>query len=390
VGGALPGVLETYTQACPPALEEGPFTATDWDALHPGEVRHADATQKTFDSDGGNPLNATLTDPVAGGVTACRTSPSSTDDPGAATYRLPVTCTGYTLMGSPTVVADYLVSGDFPQIAARLWDVAPDTTQTLVSHALYRPRLDNLGPQVFQLHPSGWRFAAGHTVKLELLGQSSPYGRASNGTFSVTVSNLELRLPVREVPDACAIQGPAPFVFPPTTPDGTVFATVRGKRFQVSNAGTPAQRKVLGQARERNSATAIVGDPVANGAQLRVIAEGGTDSDQTFSLPASGWKRTGTSGFRYSGRIPAGQVKTVSIRKTARGTLQMSVLIQGRTGPLNVVPPNPGDDGGFLLYLTGGATYCVGFGGAAGGREVRDSSAQWSVQSPTASACPIP
>ena len=38
-GGPLPGVLETYTQACPPALEEGPFTAADWDALHPGEVR---------------------------------------------------------------------------------------------------------------------------------------------------------------------------------------------------------------------------------------------------------------------------------------------------------------------------------------------------------------
>src|SRR6185369_768127 len=141
-GGPLPGILETYTQACPPAVEEGPFTATDWDALHPGEVRLADAAMKTFDSAGGNALNATLTDPVAGGATSCRVAPSSADDPGAATYRLPVACTGYTLMGSPTVIADVMASGDFPQIASRLWDVAPDSTQTLVAHALYRPRLD--------------------------------------------------------------------------------------------------------------------------------------------------------------------------------------------------------------------------------------------------------
>ena len=30
--------------------------------------------------------------------------------------------------------------------------------QTLVAHTVYRPRSDNRGPQVFQLHPNGWRF----------------------------------------------------------------------------------------------------------------------------------------------------------------------------------------------------------------------------------------
>ena len=55
---------------------------------------------------------------------------------------------------------------------------------------------------MFQLHANGWRFAPGHTVKLELLGRDTPYGRASNGTFSVKVSSLEVRLPVRERPGA--------------------------------------------------------------------------------------------------------------------------------------------------------------------------------------------
>ncbi len=57
-------------------------------------------------------------------------------------------------------------------------------------------------PQVFQLHPGAWHFAAGHIPKLELLGQDSPYARTSNGQFSIAVSDLQLRLPVHEAPGA--------------------------------------------------------------------------------------------------------------------------------------------------------------------------------------------
>ena len=41
----------------------------------------------------------------------------------------------------------------------------------------------------FQLHGNGWRFAAGHVPKLELLGQDAPYLRPSNGAFQVTVQD---------------------------------------------------------------------------------------------------------------------------------------------------------------------------------------------------------
>jgi hypothetical protein len=51
---------------------------------------------------------------------------------------------------------------------------------------------------VWQLHANGWRFAAGHVAKLELLGADPPYARPSNGTFQVGVADLDLRLPVRE------------------------------------------------------------------------------------------------------------------------------------------------------------------------------------------------
>ena len=311
----------------------------------------------------------------------------------------------YTLMGSPTVVADLAVSGEFSEIVARLWEVAPDGTQSLVTHGLYRPRLDNLGPQVFQLHPTSWQFNAGYGAKLELLGQSSPYGRASNGTFTITATNVEVRLPVHETPGSCpAVQSPAPPVFPPTVPEATTTTTtpsttttttqpppaqlVRGSSFRVRNPGYETQRKVTGQARERNSNDTIVGDPVASGASLEVVANGATSSVQTFDLPKEGWRRIGSFGFQYSNRLPGGPVSKASIKKTSNGTLQMKLVILGRYGSLTVVPPNPGSDGGFVLTLGGGDRYCVGFRGAAGGVAVRDDATQWYVKSPTAEACP--
>ncbi|MHB8532355.1 MAG: hypothetical protein ACYDC2_06515, partial [Solirubrobacteraceae bacterium] len=51
------------------------------------------------------------------------------------------------------------------------------------------------GNITFQLHGNGYRFAPGDTVKLQLLGRDNPYYRASNGTFTVEVSNLTVALP---------------------------------------------------------------------------------------------------------------------------------------------------------------------------------------------------
>ena len=75
--------------------------------------------------------------------------------------------------------------------------VQPLDEQTLVARGDYRlnPGAPD-GTQVFQLHPGAWHFAAGHVPELELLGRDSPYLRASNGTFSITVTGLRLRLPV--------------------------------------------------------------------------------------------------------------------------------------------------------------------------------------------------
>jgi hypothetical protein len=227
-GTSVPPV-EVYTQACNGSAQAGPFTAADWASLRPGEVRLADAGPKNFDSAGGDAVTAAADDPVGAMVAlACRTLPTSADDPMAATYRVPAAPCTYTLVGSPTVIADLSVDGEFAQVAARLWDVAPGGSQSLVTHGLYRPRLDDVGPQAFQLEPAGWQFTAGHVAKLELLGQSAPYGRPSNGAFTITASNVELRLPTLETPGTCGAQAPAAPVLPPSAPEGTTTTTVIG------------------------------------------------------------------------------------------------------------------------------------------------------------------
>ncbi len=63
---------------------------------------------------------------------------------------------------------------------------------------------------VFQLHANGWHFAPGHVARIQLLGRDAPYQRASNGTFSITASDVQIRLPVRQQPGAarCSARSP--------------------------------------------------------------------------------------------------------------------------------------------------------------------------------------
>lgn len=197
--------VTALTQTCPgSAPSGGPYTAATWAALHPGVVTFSSQPTQTILSTAGNPAVSRAFDPVYGGR-SCTTVSAADEGPGVATYRLPTpTGSGYTLLGSPEVSADLQVTGEYAYIAARLLDVDPAThTETLVARTAYRidPKAPD-GHRTFQLSANGWHFAAGHIPELELLGRDAPFLRPSNGTFSIAVSKLELRLPVHETPGA--------------------------------------------------------------------------------------------------------------------------------------------------------------------------------------------
>jgi hypothetical protein len=197
--------VTALTETCPKTAQSGgPFHAATWAALHPGEVDYSSKPTQTILSTAGDPSAAKTFEPIFGGG-ACATVPATDLGTGVATYRLPAaTGSGYTLLGSPTVIADLHVTGKFAYVDAHLLDVDTATnTETLVACGVYRidPNAPD-GLQVFQLYPGAWHFAAGHVPKLELLGQDAPYLRPSNGQFSISVSNLQLRLPVHDAPGA--------------------------------------------------------------------------------------------------------------------------------------------------------------------------------------------
>ena len=208
--------VTVLTQTCPnSAPSGGPYTASTWKALQPGVVNVNSKPAQTIASSGGDPKVSKAFDPVYGG-NSCTTVSAADEGRGVATYRLPTpTGSGYTMIGSPTVTADLQVTGQYAYIAGRLVDVDPATnTKVLVSRGAYRldPKAPN-GRQTFQISANAWHFAPGHIAELELLGRDSPFLRPSNGVFSIAVSNLQLRLPVHEVPGASG--APAEVSSPP-------------------------------------------------------------------------------------------------------------------------------------------------------------------------------
>jgi predicted acyl esterase len=193
-GAPAPGSVTAFTQTCPlSAPDGGPFGSRGWKALHPGTFSFGSKPAQEFTSAGGDIAVAKAFDPVFGTTEACKTIPT-TAEPNVATYSRPVK-RGFTLLGLPTVKLAISSTGQFGQIVARLWDVSPEGTQLLVSRGVYALASGQSGKVEFQLHGNGYRFAAGHTAQLELLGRDAPYYQAGNVPFSVRAAKVSVALP---------------------------------------------------------------------------------------------------------------------------------------------------------------------------------------------------
>lgn len=192
--GPAPGSVTAFTQTCPLASADGgPFKAKLWKELHPGRFSFGSAAPQSFSSAGGDPAVAKAFEPTFGTSDACKTIPL-TPEANTAVYSRKVGA-GFTLLGLPTVSLRVSTTGQYGQIAARLWDVSPDGTQMLISRGVYALRSGQSGELSFQLHGNGYRFAKGHTVQLELLGRDAPTYQPGNVPFTVTVRDLRVELP---------------------------------------------------------------------------------------------------------------------------------------------------------------------------------------------------
>ncbi len=335
--GASPSSsVEALTTTCPESTaSEGPYTAADWSSLAPGEINFQASGPQTIGHRTGNEeLEAALKeefnekslffDPIAGpklGKTHCSTVPD-TDQPLSVNYRLGAApAGGYTLMGSPTIIANIDVPSPNSEIAARLVDVSPEGTETLISRGVYRP---TGGPQemVFQLHPQAYKFAPGHVAKLELMSSDVPYARWSNLQTNVTINGLELRLPVTEAPGSLGglVRSPAPKVVPPGYELAAEYRQPAPPNPPSGGGGakpapTPPAPVKIGFA-------GIAGKLTANGkavlVPLRCSADGACTGTLSFSTKKSG-KKAGTliAGGNYS--LAVGTATNVRLPLTSAG-----------------------------------------------------------------------
>jgi hypothetical protein len=196
--------VEAWLHTCPASIASaGPLRASSFAGLHRRTVAFQGAGGAVV-GDAADPASARATDPVAGdGICTTQQVPPAA---GTIVDSWPVK-NSMVLLGAPTVsttlqVTDATSQAPYvtgpavgTQLDARLWDEAPDGSALLVTRLLYRPR--STGPQSFQLHPIGYRIAAGHRLVLELRGSDAPYGRPSNEPFTIDVSSLRMTLPLR-------------------------------------------------------------------------------------------------------------------------------------------------------------------------------------------------
>ena len=199
------GVL-VRAQTCPRTAPSGPTVhASSWTALQTGSTQIVGASAQQVTSGGGSPAVAGALDGVERPV--CDSLPAA-DEPGTATYSVAVSGSrGLHVLGGVTIRAHLAVTGNYPELVARLWDVAPGgATRQIVEMSAYRPSVNQSAGTsstakakqsiTFELPPNDYVVPPGDTLELELVGSNAPFFRASNGTFTVSVSNLVATVPL--------------------------------------------------------------------------------------------------------------------------------------------------------------------------------------------------
>lgn len=346
-GAAPSSSVEALTTSCPaiPSVgevpSEGPFKASDWAGLQPGEIRlettgSATITHGTTAEEGTPTVSSATFDPILGTGEPCVALPEEeVANEHAVEYSTePIPAGGVTLMGSPTIVAEVESPSPNSEIAARLFDVSPEGYDRLIARGVYRPE-GGVQQMVFQLHPQAYHVPAGDEIELELLPSDFPYMRYSNLQANVTVSNLELRLPVNEQPGSLGglVTSPAPKVVPAGYTLAKEFETQpsgggnSGGGSKSNPAPGPAPAPVT------VGVGSLAGKLTANGSAILVPMScnevGACSGKDSFSIKQQGKKnRTTIGSATYS--IGARKTMTVRLPLTKTGRKVVKEMTSGK------------------------------------------------------------
>ena len=148
-----------------------------------------------------DPAAGVATDPIAfaaqhsGNGGCVRLTPAPPDSGASTSWTFPI-CADFTLLGEPALHLNATLLGTDAEINSRLWDIAPDGSATLVTRGAYRWTGSGGAASVaYALLGSGWKFAAGHRLRIQVTQNDMPYLRLDNFQSSAVYSSMQLTLP---------------------------------------------------------------------------------------------------------------------------------------------------------------------------------------------------
>jgi dienelactone hydrolase len=237
------------------------FTAPDFASLAPNRLNvNVTGSQPTTSALAPNE-HAAKADPVAN--TASNSSRCVVENapgglasagPGVATYDSDALPGEFIMLGQTRLTVQHTGAGAGLQLNARLYDLYPDGRQVLVDRGVRRLANAN-GPTVIDLHGAGWRFPAGHRLRLELTQDDDPYIKSSVQPGSLVIAGLSMSVPVRGAGGPTTIGGRVPAQ--PSSASGAAklgplragFGRIRGAigvrrgSFRIRCRATGAQRR---------------------------------------------------------------------------------------------------------------------------------------------------
>jgi X-Pro dipeptidyl-peptidase C-terminal non-catalytic domain len=180
---------QTYTAPSFEALAQVPLTI------------QMSGTQVTTSSASPNP-HAVNSEPVSnfaanGGKCPVETAPAGA---GVATYDSAPLPESKTMIGATRVSIDYSATGATQgsyQLDSRLYDVFPSGSAVLVDRGIRRVTSPS-GTVTYELHGNGWRFHAGHKIRIEIAQDDDPYAKSSTLSSSTTITGVTLVVPTVE------------------------------------------------------------------------------------------------------------------------------------------------------------------------------------------------
>ena len=190
-----------------PVDEPGPtFNAPSFEQLAPNvlDVEMPGASSTTSDAEPNT--HALDADPVQNQLTndngcVVETTPAG---PGVASYLSDPLPSDQTMIGATRVEIGFSFAGDANQaglqLNTRLYDVFPNGDAVMVDRGPRRISSAEAatGQIAYELHGNGWRFAAGHRIRIEIAQDDHPFVQFSSVPSSTTLTGVNLHIPVRE------------------------------------------------------------------------------------------------------------------------------------------------------------------------------------------------